>query len=632
MKCEPTNLPPVEDIDIPAMREKYRQERDKRVRSEGQSQYERPVDDFADEYEGDPHMPVEPREPFQRDIDVAVLGGGISGILAGVQLRKAGVSDFCHIDHAGDFGGVWYWNRYPGIQCDNDAYCYLPMLEEMDFIPSQKFSDGPEIYQYCQRIAQRFGLYDNALFHTLIKGMRWDEEVKRWRIATDRGDDIRARFVIMANGLLNIPKLPGIPGIHEFKGKMFHTARWEYDYTGGSCENPVLDKLADKRVAIVGTGATAIQAIPHLGRYAKKLYVLQRTPSTVDIRRNPPTDPEWARSLQPGWQQHRIENFHHAAMEAWLSPGEPDLVCDFWTEISRNMAAELEEEGWPELTPEEFGARREMMDYRVMERLRRRVASIVKDPATAESLKPYYRFLCKRPLSNETYLDTFNLPNVQLIDVSESRGVERMTENAFVHQGEEIDIDCMIFASGFEVTSDLDRRWGFEQLEGRDGVSLYDHWADGYETLHGMMTRGFPNQFFVGYYQGGQNSTTTEQFGRQCQHIAYIVKTALERGAVAVEPSQAAQDEWVRHIRETAIDISDFQRECTPSYFNNEGEADVDSEGNQKLRWYLGEGYGPGWPAFMQLLQDWRDQGDLAGLEVETESQQAAQSRNTASP
>jgi cation diffusion facilitator CzcD-associated flavoprotein CzcO len=617
MPYRATDVPSPDEIDIPAMREKYREERERRIRKEGQNQYQRPVGEFVREYEGDPHMPIEPRDPIERDIDVAVLGGGFSGIMASVELHKAGITDICNIDHAGDFGGVWYWNRYPGIQCDNDAYCYLPMLEEMDFVPSKKFADGPEIYRYCQEIAKKYDLYDNALFHTLIKSLRWDESIKRWRIATDRGDDIRARHVVMANGLLNIPKLPGIPGISEFKGEMFHTARWDYSYTGGTCENPVLDKLADKRVAIIGTGATAIQAIPYLGKYAKHLYVLQRTPSTVDLRRNPPTDPDWAKSLEPGWQAHRIENFHHAAMEAWLAPGEPDLIEDFWTEISRNIAAELEAEGWPELSPEEFMDRREMMDYRVMERLRRRVESVVEDKATAEALKPYYRFLCKRPLSNEEYLHTFNRDNVTLIDVSDTRGVERMTANGFEHAGREYDIDCMIFASGFEVTSDLDRRWGFDTVEGRNGLSLYDHWSEGYLTLHGMMTRGFPNQYFIGYYQGGQNSTTTEQFRRQGQHIAYIIKTALERGVAAVEPTQAAQDAWVSHIRETAIDISAFQNECPPSYFNNEGQPDLDSEGKQKLRWYLGEGYGPGWTAFQDLLQAWRDKGDLEGLDVE---------------
>jgi cyclohexanone monooxygenase len=627
MRCEPTNAPPVEDIDIPAVRERYRQERDKRIRPEGQRQHVPAVASYT----GDPHIPVEPRDQISEDIDVAVLGGGWAGVLAGVHLKKAGISDFRTIDHAGDFGGVWYWNRFPGVQCDNDAYCYLPLLEEMGFMPSKKLADGWEIYEYIQSIAKRFQLYENALFHTLVTGLRWDEEIRRWRMATDRGDDIRARFVIMANGLLNMPKLPGVTGIHEFKGKMFHTARWDYAYTGGSCKNPVLDKLTDKRVAIVGTGATAIQAIPYLGRYAKQVYVLQRTPSTVDERPNPPTDPAWVKTLKPNWQKERQSNFHRAAMVGRLAAGERDLVCDFWTEISRNLSAELEAEGWPDLSIEEYMARREIMEYRVMERMRRRVESIVKDKETAEALKPWYRFMCKRPLSNEDYYSTFNRPNVKLIDVSATKGVERMTETGFVVLGVEYEIDCMIFASGFEVTSDLDRRWGFDVFAGRSGLSIYDHWGDGYQTLHGATTHGFPNLFLIGFYQGGLNANITELLNRQGYHIVYIIKEALARGVITVEPSQEAQDDWVRHIRETAIDLSQFVLECPPGYFNNEGERYVTSEGEERLRWYLGESYGPGWDAFEQLLREWRDNGELKGLVLERNGLSAENPSSTSS-
>jgi cation diffusion facilitator CzcD-associated flavoprotein CzcO len=606
MQCEPTKTP--ENIDIPAMREKYRQERDKRLNPEHSNQYVRSTGEFADVYEDDPHMPVVARAAISEDLDVAILGGGWTGILAAYHLTQAGVTTFRNIDHAGDFGGVWYWNRYPGLQCDNDAYCYLPLLEETGFMPSKKFSDGAEIYAYCQLIANKFGFYKNALFHTLITGMCWDETIKRWRIATNRGDEIRARFVVMANGLLNVPKLPGVAGIKDFKGHMFHTARWDYQYTGGTRENPVLDKLADKRVAIVGTGATAIQAVPYLGKYAKRLYVLQRTPSTVDERSNPPTDPEWAKSLKPGWQKERQANFHRAAMESFL-PGEPDLVCDIWTEISRNLSAELAAEGNPQISFEEFMTRRERMDYRVMERLRQRAATMVNDPATAEILKPYYRFLCKRPLSNDDFYPTFNRPNVKLIDVSPTKGVERMTEKGFIASGVEYEIDCMIFASGFEVTGDLDRRWGIKVLEGRGGQSLYKHWADGPKTLHGIMTHGFPNQFFTGFIQGGLNASTTEQFGSQGYHIAYLISEALKRGAKVIEPTQQAQDAYVKHYEEVMFDTSQFQRECTPSYFTNEGQV--------KAPWALFRSYGPGWNAFQKLLQDWRDKGDLEGLAVE---------------
>jgi cation diffusion facilitator CzcD-associated flavoprotein CzcO len=617
MTADP-KLPSAEEIDIPALKEKYRQERDKRIRSEGQKQYVQPVDDFADAYEADPYTPLTPSAPVSEETEVAVLGGGWSGILAGVELRKAGIDDFRVIDHAGDFGGVWYWNRYPGLQCDNDAYCYLPMLEETGFMPSKKFTDGWEICEYAQQIARRYGLYEKALFHALVKALRWDESSKRWRITTRQGDEIRARHMIVANGLLNIPKLPGIPGIHEFKGHMFHTARWDYEYTGGSQRNPVLDKLADKRVAIVGTGATAIQLVPYLGKYCKQFYVLQRTPSTVDSRRNSATDPEWVKTLKPGWQAERRANFHRGANERFLK-GEQDLIGDIWTELNRNLSAELEAEGWPDETPEQFMARREIMDYRTMERLRRRVDAIVEDKATAEALKPYYRYQCKRPASNDEYYQTFNRPNVKLIDVSASRGVERLTEKGFVVDGVEYEADCLIFASGYEVTSDLDRRWGFEVFEGRNGFSMYDNWKGSYKTFHGVMTHGFPNMYVIGLNQGGLNSTLTYNFQEQSKHISYIIKEALKRGAAAVEASKEAQDAYVKHIRDTAIDNTAWIRECTPSYFNNEGQPDVDENGNERYRFYLGETYGPGWGAFVQLLENWRNKGDLEGLVLTTQ-------------
>lgn len=609
------DLPSSDAIDIPTLKEKYRQERDRRLRKEGQQQYVQPRAEFSNAYEADPYTPVTPRDALSEDIDIVVLGGGWSGILTGVQLRKAGIGNFRIIDHAGDFGGVWYWNRYPGLQCDNDAYCYLPLLEETGFMPTKKFTDGWEIREYAQSIARQYRLYDNALFHTLVSALRWDEDAKRWRISTRQGDEIRARHVILANGLLNIPKLPGIPGIDKFKGHLFHTARWDYNYTGGDQKNPALDKLSSKRVAIVGTGATAIQLVPYLGKYAKQFYVLQRTPSCVDTRRNSVTDPAWVKTLKPGWQAERRANFHRGANESFQK-GEKDLICDIWTEVNRNLAAEREEQDWPELTPEQLFARYEDMDFRVMERLRRRVDAIVKDTATAEKLKPYYRYQCKRPTSNDEYYDTFNGPNVSLIDVSESQGVERLTETGFVANGVEYPVDCMVFASGYEVTSDLDRRWGFDVFEGRNGLSMYQNWKGSYKTFHGVMTHGFPNLFVIGLNQGGLNSSLTVNFEEQARHVAYIIKQTMTRGGASVEPTQEAQNAYVQHIRETAIDRTEWIRACTPSYFNNEGKPDVDENGNEKFRFYLGEVYGPGWDVFMQRLEDWRSQGDMQGLSL----------------
>jgi cyclohexanone monooxygenase len=295
-----------------------------------------------------------------------------------------------------------------------------------------------------------------------------------------------------------------------------------------------------------------------------------------------------------------------------MALGQPDLVCDFWTELGRNTAARVLALDDPAaLTPEQFMGIREEEDYKVMERLRRRVESLVDDPQTAELLKPYYRFLCKRPCSNDEYLQTFNNPNVTLVDVSESKGVEKATDKGLVANGREHEVDCIIYASGFEITTEISRRYSIDAIEGRDGVSLYDYWADGYRTLHGMTSRGFPNQFFTGFTQVGISANIAANYELQGEHIAYIIAEALARGATTVEPSQDAQDEWCKTIKQNLIDNSAFDAQCTPGYYNNEGGG-----GGEGIRSHLGEPYGPGFYAFGDLLSQWRGKGDLDGLEL----------------
>ncbi len=607
MGCAPSVTP--HDIDLDALREKYRHERDKRLRKEGTAQYLHVTAEMHDFWEDDPHTPPVERDPVAENVDVVIIGGGFAGLLAGANLKKAGIQDVRIIEMGGDFGGAWYWNRYPGIQCDNESYCYVPMLEELNYMPSKRFVDGVEIYEHCRNIGKHFGLYDGALFGTMIRSMRWDEATKRWTVITNQDDELRARFVIMATGPWSKPKLPGIPGLPSFKGHTFHSARWDYDYTGGGPKDPELSKLTDKRVAVIGTGATAIQIVPFLGRYAKHLTVFQRTPSAVDHRRNDPTDPEWAASLQPGWQRDRQENFYAFSGEPFPSkPAEDDYTCDFFTEVGRNVSSRVAASGKAELSIEELVTIREQEDYGVMERIRRRIDDIVDDPVTAEALKPYYRFMCKRPCSSNDYLPTFNRSNVTLVDVSSSKGVERMTEKGLVANGQEYEVDCVIFASGFEIAAqDQKVASGIEAIDGRDGLSLFDHWREGYQTFHGMSSHGFPGLFFTGFTQGGLSTSVTAMYEQQGEHIAYIIRETLARGAASVEPTRQAQDDWVRTIRELAPPDT-FLQECTPGYYNNEGG------GTGGIRAAVSEPYAPGFYKFGELIGEWRDKGDLSGM------------------
>ncbi|MFN3518181.1 MAG: flavin-containing monooxygenase [Sphingomonas sp.] len=588
------------DFDIEALRARYKAERDKRLRTDADRQYKELSGDYARYAEEDPY--VEPgftREPLTDFVEVAVIGGGFSGMLAAARLKEKGVTDLRIIEAGGDFGGTWYWNRYPGAQCDIESYCYLPLLEELNYLPKEKYSYVTEIYEHCQRIGKHYDLYPITLFQTRVSELAWDDAEKVWVIRTNHGDAIRARFVVSALGTASRAKLPGIPGIESFEGHSFHTSRWDYGYTGGDTTGN-LWKLEDKTVAIIGTGATAIQCIPALGRHAKQLYVFQRTPSSVDTRGNKPTDPKWAQSLQPGWQRARRHNFADIIEGR---PFEHDLVNDNWTSIFREVQSFVIRNA-KTMGPEAAIRHAEVADFRKMNRIRQRVDEVVKDPDTAEKLKPWYRQFCKRPTFNDEFLPTFNRRNVTLVDVSESKGVERITPKGLVANGREYEVDCIIYASGFEITTSFKRRVGFD-IKGRDGVLLHDHWANGYKTLHGFATTGFPNWFYIGVSQNGLSVNMTAMFDDQAQHIAYIIAEAKKRGATEVEPTPEAQDAWVTTIKKLSVVNRAYLESCTPGYYNNEG----DLEGGQ-----AGQTYAPGINAFNALLADWRNNGELHGL------------------
>ena len=589
------------DFDPVELRQKYKHEREKRLREDGNEQYIEVKGDFA-KYLDDPYFEPLTRDAVDDEVDVLIIGGGFGGLLTGARLRDAGVKDICIVERGGDFGGTWYWNRYPGAQCDVESYVYLPLLEELGYVPKEKYSHAPEILAHCSNIGKHYGLYDNALFQTQVTAMQWDEDTARWTISTNRGDKVQARFVAMANGFLDRPKLPGIPGIDTFKGHTFHTSRWDYNYTGGTFEGG-LTKLKDKRVAIVGTGATAVQCVPHVGETAEQLYVFQRTPSGVDIRSNSPTDPEWAASLKPGWQKERMQNFN--ALVSGVPQAE-DLVDDGWTDLIGKMVEMSRKAKEGDGTGRSFAEIMEIANFEKMNEIRARAESLVDDPDTAESLKPYYAMFCKRPCFHDTYLQTFNRPNVKIIDTS-GKGVESITEKGIVVDGIEYEVDCIIFSTGFEVGTDYARRAGYDII-GKDGQKLSDKWSDGMKTFHGLQTHGFPNCFLINTQQGGFSVNFPHLLDEISVHLAYIITHALDNNIKTIEASEQAEKEWVegiiggsRSARQTGGEA------CTPGFYNNEGKSDPKSR--------YGAFYRGGSIKYWQLLAEWREDGKFEGLE-----------------
>jgi cyclohexanone monooxygenase len=578
------------------LREKYRIEREKRLRSDGNAQY-RDFSGVFKDFDADPY--VEPgftRDAVVDDVEVVIVGGGFGGMLTGARLQQAGITNFRIIEKGGDLGGTWYWNRYPGAACDVESYSYLPLLEETGYMPTEKYAKAPEIFAYCQLLGRTFGLYDGALFQTQVAGMVWNQQTQRWLVTTNRNDQLTARFVVIAGGVLHKAKLPGIPGIETFAGHSFHTSRWDYAYTGGSPTEPMAN-LANKRVGIIGTGATAVQAIPNVGRDAGELYVFQRTPSAVAPRNNGPTDPAWFTSLKPGWQRERIRNF--TAKITGKNP-DVDLVQDGWTELLHPDTRQKPESA-------EHAAELEQVDFDNMAKIRTRIDAVVGNRETAEGLKPWYNILCKRPCFHDEYLDAFNRPTVHLVD-TDGKGVERITPTGAVVDGVEIPLDCIMYASGFEVSSGYVHRLGFDPV-GRDGVALSVAWADGPSTLHGIHTRGFPNMLMLSTVQGFQAVNFVHPITEVSAHIVHRIKRCIDENIKTFEPTPEAMEAWFWVLMGTVEGYARYNVTCTPGYLNNEGAAGDMKAARSST--YLGSAID-----MLDILDRWRDAGDFAGLEV----------------
>ena len=590
-------------IDKEKLRQKYMEERNKRLRADGNDQYIEVKGQLA-HYLDDPYTPVTSRDPKTDHVTFAFIGGGFAGLATAARLTEAGVKDVRIIEKGGDFGGTWYWNRYPGAQCDTASMVYMPLLEETGHMPTEKYAHAPEILAHCRRIGTQYGLYDNGLFHTQVTDLKWDEAHSRWIIRTNRGDAFTAQFIGMGTGPLHVPKLPGIPGIENFKGHSFHTSRWDYDYTGGDPQGGPMTKLADKRVGIIGTGATSVQCVPYLARATKELYVFQRTPSSVDVRANAPIDPNWFSAIaSPGWQQRWLENF--TANQAG-GTAEEDLVQDGWTDLSRRIRAKIQQLPREERIPAKMLAAFEDSDFEKMEEIRSRVDTIVDDRETAAKLKAWYRQLCKRPCFHDEYLQAFNVPGTHLVD-TDGKGVERITEKGVVVAGKEYPLDCIIYASGFEVGTEYKRRSGFD-MSGRGGVRLSEHWAQGMRTRHGIHVHGFPNAFFVQPTQGANLiSNVPHNLTEAAKTIAMMVKHARDKGFTEIEVTKEAEDKWVELLL-TGVGRMIGAPDCTPGYYNNEGR-----EPGPAAK--LNVGHPAGALAYFRYIDAWRSTGEFEGLQ-----------------
>ncbi len=577
--------------------ERYRLEREKRLRGDGNDQYTQLEGNFP-EFDTDPWADPEfSRDPIVETTEVVIVGGGFAGMLTAIELTRHGIRNFRVIEKGADFGGTWYWNRYPGCMCDVESMTYMPLLEETGYRPTERYASASEIFGYCQILGRHFELYPHALFQTEIADSQWDPETQRWSIETTRGDKISSKFFVLAGGLLHKAKMPAIQGIDSFEGHAFHTSRWDYQYTGGSPTDP-MDNLSDKVVGIVGTGATSIQAVPKLAEAAKQVFVFQRTPAAVGVRDNGPVDPAWFDNLEPGWQQRRVRNFTEV-----VSGKEPDedLVNDGWSKL---MSVDAQKNS---SDPEEI-AELERLDFEAMDSIRQRVDATIDDPELADKLKPWWGKHCKRICFHDEYLPAFNRSNVHLVD-TDGKGVHEMSAAGPIVDGVEYAVDALVFASGFEVTTDLDKRLGFDPV-GRGGVSLSDRWHDGAHTLHGVLSAEFPNMAIISIVQAGFGTNFVHFLGESAKHVAWLINECAEQNIAEIEATPEAEEAWLGVLYSVVGGVARYSQFCTPSYYN--------SEGSQSMKAARNLVYVESMIDYVAHLERWREAGDFPGTTVVT--------------
>ena len=531
------------------IKQKFADERDLRLklRPEGTSQFTSDLSGDLGKYAEDPYVTkISERTPINDSVEVLFIGGGFSALLTSARLRERGIESVRIVERGSDVGGTWYWNRYPGVACDVVSYDYLPLLDELDYVPKHHYSRGDEILNHCKAIAKKYNLYDLAVFQTTVISTTWLEDEKTWCLKTDRGDTMKAKFVICANGTLSKPKLARIDGIESYQGHSFHTSRWDYDYTGQDLSN-----LNDKVVGIIGTGATAVQAVPALGQQSKELYIFQRTPSSIDIRDDWQTDQAWANSLLPGWQTERRNKA-----------------------IRRSQPTEQQLHERRKYTQAEKIQHQENNNIDYMMRIHRRIDKEVDDPVVADALKPWYMFMCKRPCFHNEYLATYNRQNVHLVD-THGEGITQITAQGPVFKDQQFKLDLLIFATGFEV-----QKTGiYNKIMGKGGLDLEHKYSNGIRTLFGIHSVDYPNLFIMGGYQASFQFNLTYMLQTQGDHIADCIAHTRENGFDMIEPHEEAEQWWVQEVINHRGKTT-RNEDCTPGYYNFEGESQRRQDGN----------------------------------------------------
>ncbi|OAF99390.1 FAD/NAD(P)-binding domain-containing protein [Paraphaeosphaeria sporulosa] len=628
---------------LPPEQLKFMQEAAKRQRPEGTKQFQELhysdssrlrnlVDDiFADHAALDKRaLPIE----AGGNTKFLIMGAGMGGILNAIKLVQAGFKqdDIVMVEMGGGVGGTWYWNRYPGLHCDVESYVYLPMLEETGYVPSHKYTSAVEIRNYLVKLVEKFGLGDRIMYRTEVTSLQWDGGKKIWRVdmTTGRGNggtekatlSVNADFSILAGGIFPHPHVPKIPGLAGFEGDMFHTSRWDYAISGGSSEDTFseLKGLEGKRVGYVGTGATAIQAVPEVAKFAKELLLFQRTPSQVNYRGQKPTDPkEWSERIAAGlgWQKARMENLaQHLSRN--LPEGTVNMVDDEWSRLQAYCAV-LGSERFTGLTPDKipgYLSELQAWDANHNTKARERISNIVTDKSTAERLTPWYPTWCKRPTFSDTYLQTFNKPNVHLVD-TDGKGIDAVTSHAIIANGQEYPIDILILSTGYRSPAygggDPAARNGIDII-GRNGLKMSEKWTSrGATTLHGVFSHDFPNLFFFAIAQASATANVNHTLEVQTSHIISIIShfsppSDPRERKVAIEPSAEAEEMWAMRCLSGAAFFSSVSV-CTPGYITMEGDAMNHKSQEEMIKAGRGSPWSAGIVPFERMLEGWRADG-----------------------